>query len=122
VRLNPESLSIDEKLRGKRFIRLKKQILFESKAITTKQEQELLRILERQNSPAFKKYSYHILIAKKYLWNNYQPATARQHLWRALSYRPFSAIAYSLIILSLTPRFFVNKIYKTYKTSFTLMG
>jgi glycosyltransferase involved in cell wall biosynthesis len=119
VRLNPESLSVDEKLRGKKFINLKKQILFESKTITERQEQELLKILKRQSSPSFKKYSYHILIAKKYLWNNYQPSKARQHLWKALTYRPFSSIAYSLIFLSWTPKIFVKNLYKAYKTSFS---
>ncbi len=116
VRLNPESLSVDEKLRGKKFIDLKKQILFQSTTITTLQERELLKILKRQNSSRFKKYSYHILIAKKYLWNNYQPAKARKHLWKALTYYPLSAIAYSLIILSWMPKFFISSLYKAYKT------
>jgi glycosyltransferase involved in cell wall biosynthesis len=119
VRLNPESLSVDEKLRGKKFIRLKRQILFQDKCITTDQEQTLLKILKKHNSAAFKKYSYHILIAKKYLWNNYDPGRARKHLWRALRYRPLSSIAYSLITLSLTPKPFVKKVYKTYKTAFS---
>jgi len=117
VRLNPESLSVDEKLRGKRFIDLKKQILSQSTTISSSQEQELLKILKRQNSHAFKKYSYHILIAKKYLWNNYQPGKARKHLWKALTYHPFSTIAYSFIILSWMPKFFISRLYKVYKTS-----
>ncbi len=116
IRLNPESLSVDEKLRGKKFIDLKKQILFQSTTITPLQERELLKILKRQNSSRFKKYSYHILIAKKYLWNNYQPAKARKHLWKALTYYPLSAIAYSLIILSWMPKFFISSLYKAYKT------
>jgi glycosyltransferase involved in cell wall biosynthesis len=118
VRLNPQSISVDEKLRGNRFIKLRKQILFESKTITNRQEQELLKILERQNSPAFKEYSYHILVAKKYLWNTYHPSQARKHLWKALTYVPFSTVAYGLLVLSCTPKPFVTKIYKTYKTSF----
>ena len=117
VRLNPESITIDEKLRGKRFIALKREILFETKSITEKQEQTLLKIIKNQDFSAFKKYSYHVLIAKKYLWNNYQPAKARKNLLKAFKYRPFSAIVYGLLILSWMPKFFVSKLYKIYKTS-----
>ncbi len=117
VRLNPESITIDEKLRGKKFIALKREMLFESKNITEEQEQRLLKILKSQNFVEFKKYSYHILIAKKYLWNNYQPAKARQNLWQALRYRPFSPITYGLFVLSWMPKSFINELYKIYKTS-----
>lgn len=121
VRLNPESITIDEKLRGKKFIALKREMLFESKNITEEQEQRLLKILKSQNFVEFKKYSYHILIAKKYLWNNYQPAKARQNLGKALRYRPFSPITYGLFILSWMPKSFVNELYKIYKTSPSLL-
>jgi len=120
VRLNPDSLTVDEKLRGKSFIALKKEILFESKNITDKQEQDLLKILKKQNLATFKKYSYHILIAKKYLWNNYQPAKARQNIRIALTYRRFSSLAYGLLILSFMPESFVNRLYKIYKASFPI--
>ena len=119
VRLNPESLSVDEKLRGKKFLSLRKQILFQSGQITLSQEQKLLKILHGQNSAGFKRYSYHILVAKKYLWDNHRPAEARQHLRKAIAFRPFSSIAYSLILLSLAPKRFVNRIYKTYKMTFS---
>ncbi len=72
VRLNPESVTVDEKLRGRRFATLKKEMLF-SESISKQQETDLLQILKNQNFSGFKKYSYNILVAKKYLWNNYQP-------------------------------------------------
>ena len=118
VRLNPESLSVDEKLRGKTFASVKKQILNQRRTITASQENTLLKILAAQDSLTFKHYSYHVLIAKKYLWNNCRPGEARQHLWKALSYRPFSLLVHSLLLLSWIPGLVINKIYRSYKLAF----
>ena len=117
VRLNPESVTVDERLRGKRFIELKKAILFGNGDITEELEKELLAILKSQNFHRFKHFSYHILAAKKYLWNNHQPAKARGHLKKAISLKPFAAAAYGLLVLSYIPKTVVGNFYKLYKTA-----
>jgi len=117
VRLNPESVTVDEKLRGKRFVELKRAMLFGSSDITAEQEKELLAILKSQNFSGFKHFSYHILVAKKYLWNNYQPAKARQHLKEAISLKPFLPGTYGLLLLSYIPKTILGNFYNLYKTA-----
>jgi len=114
VRLNPESVTVDEKLRGKRFAALKKEMLF-SAEISNKQEEELLEILQRQDFMRFKNYSYNILVAKKYLWNNYQPAKARSNVRKAINFMPFQTTGYGLWLLSYMPQRIVDQFYKKYK-------
>jgi glycosyltransferase involved in cell wall biosynthesis len=116
VRLNPESVTVDEKLRGKRFMALRKEILFDTAMITDEQEEELLGILKSQDFMRFKNYSYNILVAKKYLWNNYQPEKARENVRRAINFMPFQTTGYGLLLLSFLPKVFVDKFYKKYKT------
>ncbi len=115
VRLNPESVTVDERLRGRRFAELKKQMLFDD-PITEEQEAELLSILQRQNFLRFKQYSYNILIAKKYLWNNYQPQKARRSLGKAIYGKPLRATGYGLWLLSFLPKPAVDRFYSTFKT------
>jgi glycosyltransferase involved in cell wall biosynthesis len=114
VRLNPESVTVDEKLRGKRFAALKKEMLF-SPSISKEQEEELLEILHRQDFMRFKNYSYNILVAKKYLWNNYQPAKARSNVWKAINFMPFQITGYGLWVLSYLPQKMIDRFYKKYK-------
>jgi len=103
VRLNPESVTVDEKLRGKRFIELKKEIICSGRPITDEQENELVQILKSQNFGRFKRYSYCILIAKKYLWNNFQPSKSRRHSLEAIRLRPLQPMGYLLFLSSLAP-------------------
>jgi glycosyltransferase involved in cell wall biosynthesis len=113
VRLNPESVTVDEKLRGKSFTHLKKEILFGNQRISDRQEQELKKIIASQNFTRFKHFSYHILVAKKYLWNNPTPRKAREHLRKAFQNNPGSLMTVKLFILSFLPgkltRFLYNR-------------
>lgn len=115
VRLNPESVTVDEKLRGRRFAALKKEMLF-TDVITKAQEEELLQILQSQSFGSFKKYSYNILVAKKYLWNNYQPAKARENVRLAIGFKPFQFTGYGLWLLSFLPKTVVTGFYSGYKS------
>ena len=115
VRLNPESVTVDEKLRGRRFARLKKEMLF-SEIISKKQEAEMLQILQSQNFSGFKKYSYNILVAKKYLWNNYQPVKARQNVKHAIRLKPLQLTGYGLLLMSFLPKNIVSFFYNGYKS------
>lgn len=115
VRLNPGSVTVDEKLRGRRFAELKREMLFAA-IISGPQEEELLRILQSQSFGSFKKYSYNILVAKKYLWNNYQPAKARENVRLAISFKPFQLTGYGLWLLSFLPKTIVTGFYSGYKS------
>jgi glycosyltransferase involved in cell wall biosynthesis len=110
VRLNPESITIDEKWQCKRFLEIK------SKAIKTgdlneNDGLELKAILKAQEKPSIKEGSYYALLGKKYLWNNYQPKKARANLKKTLQCKPHDVKSYVLIILSFMPNIFIQKIY-----------
>jgi hypothetical protein len=116
VRFNPESVTVDEKLRGKRFAELKKEMILGRQPITDEQEDELKQILKSQNFSAFKNYSYHILIAKKYLWNNFQPLKSRQHSLEAIRLMPLRPVGYLLFLLSLAPEKTLHYLHKKSKS------
>lgn len=110
VRLNPESITIDEKWHSKRFLEIK------SKAIKTGElskadGEELKAIVKSQELSNIKEGSYYALLAKKYLWNNYQPKKARTNLKKSLQYKPQDIKSYALIMLSFLPKIFIQKIY-----------
>lgn len=116
VRLNPESVTVDEKLRGRRFSELKREMVLGGRPITDEQEKELTTILKSQNFSAFKHYSYHILIAKKYLWNNFQPAKSRNNSLEAIRNKPFQPMGYLLLLLSLLPERVLRYLYQKSKS------
>jgi len=62
-----------------------------------------------------KYYHYHLLLAKKYLWNNYKPHLSRKNLFTALTYKSFSIEPYLIYIFSFFPESIINKIYKELK-------
>jgi glycosyltransferase involved in cell wall biosynthesis len=115
VRLNPESITVDEKLRGKRFEILKKEMAFSSKPISEMQETELLHILKSQNFSTFKQYSYYILIAKKYLWNNPDTKKVRKNLKMALRFKPLNLTVIKLFLFSLLPKKLILLVYRLSK-------
>ena len=111
VRLNPESISIDEKWRTKRFREIKSQSIYRGNL--TKQEGiELLSILKKQNNPKIKEGSYYSLLGKKYLWNNHQPEKARINLRKAIRINPARIDSYFIMALSFFPRDFIGWVYK----------
>ena len=69
VRLNPESISIDERWRTKRFREIKSGSIRKG-GITEEEGKEILGILKEQNNPKIKEGSYYSLLGKKYLWDN----------------------------------------------------
>lgn len=111
VRLNPESISIDEKWRTKRFREIKSRSI--NRGSLTKQEgMELSGILKKQNNPKIKEGSYYSLLGKKYLWNNHQPQKARVNLLKAIRINPGRIDSYFIMALSFFPKDFISWIYK----------
>ncbi len=111
VRLAPESISIDEKWRTKRFHEIKSGA-FRSGNITEAGGKELLDILKQQNNPKIKEGSYYSMLGKKYLWDNHQPQKARFNLSKAIRIHPARLDSYSIMALSFFPKFFINWLYK----------
>ena len=110
VRFNPESLTIDEKWRGRRFNELKYAAI-QKRSITKKEGDEILSIIRNQDTSSIKKGAYYSLLAKKYLWNNYQPVKARKNIRQLIRASPFKTEAYFLFVLSFLPAFLVRRVY-----------
>ena len=111
VRLNPESLSIDEKWRTKRFRELKSSAI-QAGTITPDEGEELRGLLKKQDHQKIKEGSYYSLLGKKYLWNNHQPGKARANLRRAIRIHPGRVDCYLMMLLSFFPRVFIYWLYK----------
>ncbi len=110
VTLNPESVTIDERWRGPEFINLRLGALQRGHLLP----QEIVRlkaIIGGQSSAAYKKASYHAIVAKKYLWDNPAPARARQHLGEAIKAWPGKKEPYLLWAMSWLPSAWIRAIY-----------
>lgn len=116
VRLNPQSVTIDENHRGKRFKELKNKILFADQTISEQEEDELKEILKLQGSMSYKLFSYHTLLAKKYLWNNFNPEKSRMHILKALHLNKTKLTGYILYLFSFFPKTVIDIIYKKWKS------
>ena len=111
VRLNPESISIDERWRTKRFIEIKSGAI-QKGHMTESEGKEILEILQKQNNRKIKEGSYYSLLGKKYLWDNHQPRKARINLSKAIRIHPGRLDSYAIMVLSFFPKAFINWLYK----------
>ncbi|MDF2433896.1 MAG: hypothetical protein JWP44_3527 [Mucilaginibacter sp.] len=111
VRLNPESVTIDEKWRTREFRSIKYSTL-KSRSITATEGNKLSKIGGRQFSPQIKEGAYYALCGKKFLLNNYQPEKARLNMSRAISLHPFRLDNYLLYTVSYFPEKFISWLHK----------
>jgi glycosyltransferase involved in cell wall biosynthesis len=114
VRWNPESITIDETWRTNTFRKIKYNTL-NKLAITEADGIKLRQIAKQQHSSRIKEGAYYALLGKKYLWNNYQPAKARQNLIKTLSIRPLHIRNYFLLLLSFLPEKMLRSFYHSTK-------
>jgi glycosyltransferase involved in cell wall biosynthesis len=114
VRLNPASITIDEKWRRRKFTTIKQRAL-KTGNIDTGQGNQLLDILRGQDTRRVKEGAYYALLAKKFLWNNYKPGEARRNLKKALVLNWLEWRIYGLFVLSYMPENFVVRLYQTLK-------
>ena len=114
VRLNPESITIDEQWRPKIFHRIKNRVI-EENFITEEQGGQLLQIIQSQNNRQLKESAYHSLLAKKFLWNNYQPKKARQNLSKVICQNKMHWKSYCFYALSFLPHPVLQKGYRLLK-------
>ena len=59
---------------------------FRGEEITDEQMKKLQRLREKDTGSE-RLYAYHTFLAKKFLWNNYQPLQSRAHAKKALEYK-----------------------------------
>jgi len=107
VRLNPESITIDEKWRTRAFRAIKYSTL-KKRNITAAEGDELYQIGRKQYSPKIKHGAYYALCGKKFLLNNYQPEKARMNMARAIVLHPLRLDNYLLYTVSFFPERFIN--------------
>jgi glycosyltransferase involved in cell wall biosynthesis len=111
VRFNPGSVTIDDEWRGKQF-KMLKYTAIDRMAINEEEGNTLLQIIRRQDKDKIKHGAYYSLLAKKYLFNNYDKARARQHIKQLIKTYPTKIKSYALLGLSFMPRFFLRSLYK----------
>jgi len=111
VRLNPESITIDEKWRTRKFRSIKYTTLKE-RAITAEQGIELYNISGKQISKRIKEGAYYALCGKKFLLNNYQPKKARQNVVKAIGLHPLRLDNYLIYAVSFLPENLITRLYK----------
>jgi len=111
VRLNPESITIDEKWHSKKFLSIKYSTL-KNRAITQAEGQELYRISGKNHSAKLKQGAYYALCGKKFLVNNYQPELARNYMVMAIGLHPFRIDNYLLYTISYLPERTINWLHK----------
>lgn len=102
VRLNPGSITIDEKWRTRKFREIKYRSL-KKRSITAAEGQQLAEIGEKQFSAKIKEGSYYALVGKKFLVDNYQPERARSLVARAITLHPYRLENYLLYTASYLP-------------------
>lgn len=111
VRLNPESITIDEKWRPRKFRDIKYATL-KSRTISERDGMLLAEIAEKQYSAKVKQGSYYALCGKKLLLNNFQPQKARVHVARAIGISPLRLDNYLLYTISYFPEGVINWLHK----------
>lgn len=111
VRLNPQSLTVDERWHSRKFLSIKYSTL-RKRSITEKQGTELYRISGKQYPARKKEGAYYALCSKKFLVNNYQPEKARHNVVKAISLQPFRLDNYLIYTISYLPEKLISWIYK----------
>jgi glycosyltransferase involved in cell wall biosynthesis len=113
-RFNPESVTIDEKWRGKEFVEIRKRSIHNG-TVTEEDGQRLKEIISGQNLAEYKQASYYALVGKKYLWNNPNGKLARQHFAEAIKHYPGNKESYILYMFSYLPAVIRRGLYKLLK-------
>ena len=111
VRLNPESITIDEKWHSKKFLDIKYSTL-KNRSITATEGEILQQISGKNHSNKVKEGAYYALCSKKFLLNNYQPKKARYNVVKAISLNPLRLDNYLIYTVSFFPATFINWLHK----------
>ena len=113
VRMHPSSVTMDEKKRPALFHQIKNKAL-RTGAISAGEGEQLLQLIRQQNSSPGKQGAYYSLLAKKFLWNNYNPPKARQHARKANRLNDFDIKDYLLLFISDLPKNMITNLYSIF--------
>jgi glycosyltransferase involved in cell wall biosynthesis len=114
VRFNPESVTIDEKWRGKDFLDIRKRSV--RNGFIADDDAVLLRkLISSQNLGEYKQASYYAMVGKKYLWDNPNSSLARKNFKEAIRHYPKHAVTYLLYLFSFVPAPFRKFLYQIIK-------
>ncbi len=113
-RFNPESVTIDEKWRGKTFLKIRRRSI-ENGSVSDEDAQTLKTIIASQNFSSYKEASYYAMVGKKYLWTNVNKPLARENFAKAISLYPKNRALYLFWLSSFLPSALVTKLYATFK-------
>jgi glycosyltransferase involved in cell wall biosynthesis len=102
VRFNPNSLTMDESCRSPVYLATKYESL-RRETIHASEGKLLLEVIKAQEQSGEREQAYHVLLAKKYLWNNVQPLKAREHARKVLSAHHYTRKGLYLLLLSYLP-------------------
>ena len=83
--------------------------------VITKEQINTLKEIALNKDLNYKTAIYHLHLAKKYLWNNYQPRLVRQNLIKSFKLNPISIIWMIYYILSFLPEKSILFLYKKVK-------
>ncbi len=114
VRFNAASVTLDAKDYDPALIKLKNKAL-QSQNINEEEGVKIKYLFSKINNQV-KKSSFHRLLAKKYLWNNYNPKLARQNVYIALKFQKLNYKTWILLLLSFLPEGFIRLLYKKVKS------
>jgi hypothetical protein len=110
VRPNPRSFTMDERKRSKTFHQIKYKALQEE-YISSYDGDALPAMINLQNNPKSKEGANYGLLAKKFLWNNYNPSRARFNMKKAITLNAFDIKDYLLLVISYLPKNVINTLY-----------
>jgi glycosyltransferase involved in cell wall biosynthesis len=116
VRLNPGSFTMDERKRKRAFHNIKNRALKEE-FISPEDGNRLFSIISRQNNSRRKEGAYYSLLAKKFLWNNYDPPRSRSNMRKAIRLNEFDIKDYLVLFISYLPRYVIHNLYSFYISS-----
>lgn len=108
-RLMPDSASVRSEKDASKIMTIYQEIIKEN-FLSEKNLSRLATIKENVDQQE-RLRAYYLLIAKKYLWNNYRPKQARMNLKNAIKINPFKADQIVLLLMSLLPKKLVFGMY-----------
>jgi glycosyltransferase involved in cell wall biosynthesis len=111
VRFSPGSVTMDETCRSAAYLSIKYEALRHG-TLSPEQGQRLQDLIRDEEVSGARKGAYHVLLAKKYLWNNAQPRKAREHAREILSDRLYRQKGYTLLLLSYLPSPWLYRMYR----------
>lgn len=113
VRFNPGSVTVDFNDYDPEYLKTKFSVL--SAGVIDEDAAKVLKDSFKKLDKELRELSYHRLLAKKYLWSNYNLKKARENLKKAHQIAPFQKKTMILYLVSFLPKRVISFIYNLKK-------